>query len=396
MDAEHSTPDRTAPEPRRGRSHDPEGRRSAVLEAARRLFAAQGYKGVGIRAIAAEAGVTPGLVMAYFGSKDGLFREVVGGGTGVTEGVLDDPSVGREELPHALAHDYLDRWDRLPAHDPWPALIRSGLSHPPSAELLSTILDRQVSEPLRRLLGDCDAADARIAMIRSILFGVIMERYLFAHEPATSVPTDTLEPVLADVLTAALTGRIPEPQTLEPQAPEGQIPGPQVAGRQAPEPDPASARLRPAREAPGASGPAVFAALNACTARYRTLIGRVVKRHGISLAAFEVLSALHATGAPYRRTMGEIAAAGAVSAGGVTQHADRLVEAGLIERERDGQDRRIVHLRLTPAGADLVGRVTEERRTHERELLAGLVPGEQRQLAALLGGLGRSMTAGQD
>ncbi|MFE5028021.1 TetR family transcriptional regulator [Streptomyces sp. NPDC056656] len=378
MDAEHSTPDRTTPEPRRGRSHDPEGRRSAVLEAARRLFAAQGYKGVGIRAIAAEAGVTPGLVMAYFGSKDGLFREVVGGGTGVTEGVLDDPTVDREELPRALAHDYLDRWDRLPAHDPWPALIRSGLSHPPSAELLSTILDRQVSEPLRRLLGDGDAADARIAMIRSILFGVIMERYLFAHEPATSVPTGTLEPVLADVLTAALTGPVPE--------------------RRTPEPEPAAAPRPLAREAPGASGPAVFtvfAALNACTARYRTLIGRVVKRHGISLAAFEVLSALHATGAPYRRTMGEIAAAGAVSAGGVTQHADRLVEAGLIERERDGQDRRIVHLRLTPAGADLVGRVSDERRAHERELLAGLVPGEQRQLAALLDGLGRSMTEGQ-
>ncbi|MFB8270516.1 TetR family transcriptional regulator [Streptomyces sp. NPDC055955] len=381
MDAEHSTPDRTAPEPRRGRSHDPEGRRSAVLEAARRLFAAQGYKGVGIRAIAAEAGVTPGLVMAYFGSKDGLFREVVGGGTGVTEGVLDDPSVGREQLPHALAHDYLDRWDRLPAHDPWPALIRSGLSHPPSAELLSTILDRQVSEPLRRLLGDSDAADARIAVIRSILFGVIMERYLFAHEPAASVPTDTLEPVLTDVLTAALTGRIPEGPVPERHVAEWPAPGP-AAGP-------------PAREAPGASGPAVFAALNACTARYRTLIGRVVKRHGISLAAFEVLSALHATGAPYRRTMGEIAAAGAVSAGGVTQHADRLVEAGLIERERDGQDRRVVRLRLTPAGADLVGRVAEERRSHERQLLAGLVPGEQRQLAALLSGLGRSMTEGQ-
>ncbi|MET7535043.1 TetR/AcrR family transcriptional regulator [Streptomyces sp. NPDC055059] len=371
MDAEHSTPDRTAPEPRRGRSHDPEGRRGAVLAAARRLFAAQGYKGVGIRAIAAEAGVTPGLVMAYFGSKDGLFREVVGGGTGVTEGVLDDPSVGRDELPHALARDYLDRWDRLPAHDPWPALIRSGLSHPPSAELLSTVLDRQVSEPLRRLLGDCDAADARIAMIRSILFGVIMERYLFAHEPATSVPTDTLEPVLADVLTAALTGRVPEP---------------------APEPDLEAAPRPPVREAPGASAPAVFAALNDCTARYRTLIGRVVKRHGISLAAFEVLAALRTVGAPYRRTMGEIAAAGAVSAGGVTQHADRLVEAGLLTRERDGQDRRIVHLSLTPAGLDLVGRVSEDRRTHERKLLAGLVPGDQRQLAALLGSLRRSLT----
>ncbi|MBA0050894.1 TetR family transcriptional regulator [Streptomyces sp. AJS327] len=381
MNAAHHTPTPpTPPAPRRGRSHDPEGRRGAVLEAARRLFAARGYKDVGIRAIAAEADVTPGLVMSYFGSKDGLFREIVSSGTGVTEGVLDEPSVGREELPRALARDYLDRWDRLHAHDPWPALIRSGLSHPPSAELLSTILDRQVSEPLRRLLGGHDAAEARIAMIRSVLFGVIMERYLFAHEPARSVPTDTLEPLLADVLTAALTGRSPEP-------------GPEPDPGREPDTGADTARQPPASPTPGASGPAVFAALNECTTRYRTLIGRVVKRHGVSLAAFEVLAALRAAGAPYRRTMGEIAAAGAVSAGGVTQHADRLEEAGLITRERDGQDRRIVRLRLTPAGLDLVGSVSEERRGQERELLAGLVPGDQRQLAALLDGLRRSLTS---
>lgn len=41
-------------------------------------------------------------------------------------------------------------------------------------------------------------------MIRSVLFGVIMERYLFAHEPARSVPTADLEPLLADVLAAAI------------------------------------------------------------------------------------------------------------------------------------------------------------------------------------------------
>lgn len=54
-----------------------------MLSAARRLFAAQGYDAVSIRAIAAEAGVTAGLVMSYFGTKDALFREVVGGGAGI-------------------------------------------------------------------------------------------------------------------------------------------------------------------------------------------------------------------------------------------------------------------------------------------------------------------------
>ncbi|MGX1674715.1 TetR/AcrR family transcriptional regulator [Streptomyces sp. NPDC055400] len=125
-----------------------------------------------------------------------------------------------------------------------------GIQSSPSAELLSTILDRHVSEPLRRLLGDCDAADARIAMIRSILFGVIMERCLFAHEPAASVPTDTLKPVLADVLTAALTGRIPQRQVPELQAQEPPVPEAQVA----PEPDPRSGRAAATRRAAARSG----------------------------------------------------------------------------------------------------------------------------------------------
>lgn len=42
-----------------------------IRDAAVRVFAAQGF-GVGVRAIAAAAGVSPGLVNHHFGSKDGL------------------------------------------------------------------------------------------------------------------------------------------------------------------------------------------------------------------------------------------------------------------------------------------------------------------------------------
>ncbi|MFJ9177392.1 TetR family transcriptional regulator [Streptomyces sp. NPDC102360] len=355
-------------EKRRGRSHDPEGNRRAVLEAARRLFAAHGYQGVGIRAIATEAGVTPGLVMAYFGSKDGLFRAVVGEGTGVTAALLDEAGNDPAGLPQALAHSYLDRWDRLRTEDPLAALIRSALNHPPSAQQLSELLERLVTGPLQGVLGDGPEAAARIGMIRSVLFGVIMERYLFAHEPARSVPTADLEPLLADVLATAIG-----------------TPAEGAAGPPRPADSPAAS---PATDA----DTRVFAALTDCAARYRTLIGRVVKRHGIGLAAFELLAELRRAPAPHRRTMGELAAAGVVGAGGVTQHADRLARAGLIERERDDRDRRIVHLRLSEAGRVLVDRVAEERRAGERELLDGLRPDERRDLRRLLGTLGAALT----
>ncbi|WP_353941511.1 TetR family transcriptional regulator [Streptomyces sp. HUAS MG91] len=373
MDAEQEKPPEN--ERRRGRAHDPEGNRRAVLAAARRLFAAHGYQGVGIRAIAAESGVTPGLVMAYFGSKDGLFRAVVGEGTGVTAHVLDEAGNDPAGLPQALAHSYLERWDRLSAQDPLAALIRSALNHPPSAEQLAGMLERLVTGPLTGVLGDSSEARARIGLIRSILFGVIMERYLFAHEPARSVPTAELEPLLAAVLTAAVGGA---------EAPAAPVPAPAAAP---PDDDNAPATDADTR---------VFATLTDCAARYRALIGRVVKRHGIGLAAFDVLAELRRAGAPHRRTMSELAAAGAVRAGGMTQHADRLAGAGLIERERDDRDRRVVWLRLTPAGRDLVDRVAEERRAGERDLLDRLRPDERRRLDVLLAALGRTLTESAD
>ncbi|MFD8569502.1 TetR family transcriptional regulator [Streptomyces sp. NPDC059639] len=385
MDAEQEKPPEN--ERRRGRAHDPEGHRRAVLEAARRLFAAHGYQGVSIRAIAAESGVTPGLVMAYFGSKDGLFRAVVGEGTGVTAHVLDEAGNDPAGLPQALAHSYLDRWDRLSAQDPLAALIRSALNHPPSAEQLAELLERLVTGPLTGVLGESQEARARIGLIRSILFGVIMERYLFAHEPARSVPTAELEPLLTAVLTAAVGG---------PEAPTAPAPAPARAPTPTPAPAPAPESTPPDYAPATDADTRVFAALTDCAARYRVLIGRVVKRHGIGLAAFEVLAELRRAGAPYRRTMSELAAAGAVRAGGMTQHADRLAGAGLIERERDDRDRRVVWLRLTPAGRDLVDRVAEERRAGERELLDRLRPDERRRLDVLLGALGRTLAEPTD
>ncbi|MFC8226108.1 TetR family transcriptional regulator [Streptomyces sp. NPDC057287] len=366
--------------PRRPGSHDPEGNRRAVLDAARRLFGAHGYKGVGVRAIAAEAGVTPGLVMAYFGTKDGLFRAAVGSGAGVSGDVLAASVGDAGDLPGALARAYLDRWDRLPADDPWPALIRSAVSHPPSADLLRTILDAQVGEPLAQVLGTGAGAEVRAAVIRSVLFGVIMERYVFAHEPAASVPTEELAPALSDVLATAF-GESPRCAS-----------EPGEDGSQPTEPSPRRAReetVAPADDSPGS----LFALLDECAARRRLVVGRAVRAYGISLPAYDVLATLREAGSPYRLTMGEVAAAGPVRAGGLTQQADRLAEAGLIRRERDTDDRRIVRLCLTPGGVDLTDRVSAARSGQERELLAGLGPAERRRLTALLGTLAHTLGA---
>jgi AcrR family transcriptional regulator len=52
-------------------------RRATILEAARVAFAACGYDGSSLRAIAAAAGVDPALLIYYFNTKEGLFHAVV-------------------------------------------------------------------------------------------------------------------------------------------------------------------------------------------------------------------------------------------------------------------------------------------------------------------------------
>src|SRR5947209_11862666 len=64
------------PERRRGRVHDAEGAREAILNAAEQVFAEHGFDGARVDAIAARAGYNKSLLFQYFGDKLGLYAEV--------------------------------------------------------------------------------------------------------------------------------------------------------------------------------------------------------------------------------------------------------------------------------------------------------------------------------
>ncbi|HLI60720.1 MAG TPA: TetR family transcriptional regulator [Solirubrobacteraceae bacterium] len=199
-----STDETAAAVPPRPGVHDPEGRRRAVLAAARRLFAARGYEQTSIRAIAAAARVNQGLIMSYFGSKEGLFMEVVGR-VDISRSALEGDVDG---MGARLAHLYVERWENMAADDPWAALVRSALSHRPSAELLRSALDEQYA-PLRAALGESPESEVRITIVRCLLGGMIMERYLPAGAPSRAIPVAAFEAALAAALQHALTGPLP-------------------------------------------------------------------------------------------------------------------------------------------------------------------------------------------
>lgn len=102
----------------------------------------------------------------------------------------------------------------------------------------------------------------------------------------------------------------------------------------------------------------------------------------VSRAEFDVLCTLARSERPLRAS--EVTLATMLSGASTTKNADRLAKRGLIERlpwERDG---RVVLMRLTPLGEELVNREFPRFLDRDKELLAGLSGSEQAQLAALL------------
>lgn len=105
---------------------------------------------------------------------------------------------------------------------------------------------------------------------------------------------------------------------------------------------------------------------------------RFVKASGLSMPQFNILMQLH-----YQRACGvsDIGARMDITAAAASQLAEKLVQAGLLERAEDPADRRVKQLRLTAAGRDLVEAALSARYRWVDELIENLQPAEREQLA---------------
>ncbi|MEW6708038.1 MAG: MarR family winged helix-turn-helix transcriptional regulator [Pseudomonadota bacterium] len=79
----------------------------------------------------------------------------------------------------------------------------------------------------------------------------------------------------------------------------------------------------------------------------------------------------------------------AVSAPNLTVLLERLLERGLIERQRSESDRRTQHIHLTQTGLELARRSHEISRTMEQELTRHFSDGERALLKELLARIAR-------
>ncbi len=106
--------------------------------------------------------------------------------------------------------------------------------------------------------------------------------------------------------------------------------------------------------------------------------------HDIESWEFDVLAALRRAGRPYELSPGRLLRETLVTSGTMTNRVDRLAVRGLVERHPDPSDRRGVLVRLTPEGKDAVDGAFAALLDAERDLLTGLSPQDQTELASLL------------
>jgi DNA-binding MarR family transcriptional regulator len=104
----------------------------------------------------------------------------------------------------------------------------------------------------------------------------------------------------------------------------------------------------------------------------------------IPLVFFDVL--IHVAAAPDGYlTMSRLSTDISLTTGGVTRLVDRMVDAGLVERQHCPNDRRSIHVVLTPAGHAVLGQaVAAHIESIDRHLMARLDTDERAALSAAL------------
>jgi AcrR family transcriptional regulator len=161
-----STP--PGPDTRAPGRRDAEVTKAAIVKAARHLLARQAHADITLKAVAERAGVSPPLILKYFGNKDALFARVMSFDIDA-DALLDAPlpDLGRHMARHVLT----GQRDR--GADP---LLRIAFAplHGDRGEILRANFRAQVTERLAaRLTGPDPGLRAELAVAALVGLGVM-------------------------------------------------------------------------------------------------------------------------------------------------------------------------------------------------------------------------------
>ena len=161
--------------------------RQAILDAARTQFAAKGFAGASLRAIARDAGCDASLISHYFGDKSRLLVATMQLPVNPVEKIQSVVEGGPDGLAERLLRTFLESWD--PHRDAFSTLVRTTLgSDDAQAPMLQLARNVLISSLIDVLEGD--DRELRATLVASQLIGMATMRYVVRMEPLASAPVD--------------------------------------------------------------------------------------------------------------------------------------------------------------------------------------------------------------
>jgi AcrR family transcriptional regulator len=195
-----TTPGRSRGRPARG---DAEDRRAAILDVARRQFAAKGFRATSLRAIAAEANVDVSLIGHYFGGKAPLLVATMELPIDPVQKIASVLAGGPDGLAERLLTAFLAAWD--PHRDVFSSLVRTTLgSEDDQAPMLHVAREVLVAGLTDVIEGDDRAL--RASLVASQLLGMALSRYVLRLEPVAGASADEVVRLLAPGMQRVIDG----------------------------------------------------------------------------------------------------------------------------------------------------------------------------------------------
>ncbi|MBO4258535.1 TetR/AcrR family transcriptional regulator [Streptomyces griseorubiginosus] len=177
---------------------DAEATKAAILKAARHLLARHAHADITLKAVAERAGVSPPLILKYFGNKDALFARVMSFEADA-DALLDAPL---EELGRHMVRLVLFGQSRQGA-DPLLRIVFAPL-HGEQGDILRANFRTQVTERLTaRLTGPDAGLRAELAVAALLGLGVVYGIARGTHVRAADLDdvVDRYAPVVQQHLT---------------------------------------------------------------------------------------------------------------------------------------------------------------------------------------------------
>lgn len=193
---------------RRGRGRprvgDSASTRTAILDAARAQFAAKGFRGASLRAIAKDAGVDASLISHYFGDKSQLLVATMQLPVNPIDKIMGVLEGGTHGLAQRLVRTFLEAWD--PHRDVFSALIRTALGSGDVEAPMLQFARNVLITSLREVISG-DDTELRATLVAGQIIGMATARYVVRLEPLASASIDDVVRLYAPALQALIDGQ---------------------------------------------------------------------------------------------------------------------------------------------------------------------------------------------